>query len=152
MNLIPWRDRRTSKIFDNEMEEWMSRFFNDASSSHLPALFGEASLPPINVSETDKTWNVSVELPGLKEKDIQVQVIGQQLVISGERKWEEEKKNKEYHRVESQFGSFRRAVSMPSNLRLDPDGITASYTRGILEVSVPKLEPTPAKVIPVKAG
>lgn len=146
MNLIPWTDRSLAS-FRNEFDEMLSRF----GRGELPAVFGRATFPPVNVSETEKSWTVSVELPGLAEKDINVQVLGRHLVVSGERKWEEEKKNKEFHRVESQYGSFQRTIPLPENLRLDPDAITATYKRGMLEVTLPKLEPTPAAKILVKS-
>jgi HSP20 family protein len=153
MNLIPTRERNGLSLFRSELDNLFNRFGeNDWPESNLPAVFRRASFPPINVAETEKNFSVSVELPGLNEKDIQVQVMGQQLVISGERKWEDEKKNKEYHRVESQYGSFQRAIALPENLRLDPDSISATYKKGILDVTFPKVEPTPAAKIPVKAS
>ena len=95
---------------------------------------------------------ISIELPGLSEKDIQVQLVGQQLIVAGERKWEDEKKGKEFHRVESQYGAFRRSIQLPENARVDADALVATYKKGVLEISVPKMEPTPAAKIPVKAG
>ncbi len=151
MNLIPWGDRALAN-FRSEFDELLSRFGRNDFDTKLPAVFGRMSIPPINIAETEKSWTVSVELPGLAEKDINVQVTGRQLVISGERKWEEEKKNKDYHRVESQFGSFQRTIPLPENLRLDPDAISATYKRGMLEVTLPKVEPTPVAKIPVKAS
>ena len=153
MNLIPTRERNGLPLFRSELDNLFNRYGeNDWADANLPAVFRRTSVPPINVAETDKNFSVSMELPGLNEKDIQVQVMGQQLVISGERKWEEEKKNKEFHRVESQYGSFQRAVALPENLRLDPASISATYKKGILDVTFPKVEPTPAAKIPVKAS
>ena len=152
MNIIPWRKQDEVSGFRSEFEHLFNRFFEDNGGSRLPATFQRASFPPINVSETDKNWTVSFELPGLSEKDIQVQLMGNQLVVSGERRWEEEKKGKEFWRVESQYGSFQRAVELPNNARLQPDALAATYKRGVLEVTIPKAEPTPVAKIPVKAG
>lgn len=152
MKILPWRDRQTPTSFQSDMEEFMNRFPFSETASRLPEIFGRRAMPRVNIAETEKSWCVSVELPGLNEKDIVVQLMGEQLLISGERKWEEEKKNKEYHTVESQYGSFERAIRLPGNVRLDPESITATYKRGILEVTVPKLEPTPAAKIPVKSN
>lgn len=151
MSLIPWTNRAMT-TFRDEFDELLSRFERGDIDSKLPAVFRRASFPAVNVSETEKSWTVSVELPGLAEKDIHVQLVGRQLVVSGERKWEEEKKGKEFHRVESQFGAFERAVPLPENLRLDPDSITATYKRGMLEVTLQKIEPTPSARIPVKSA
>jgi HSP20 family protein len=151
MNLIARRNRSELGALRNDFDEWMGRFLRDLEPGS-PDAFQPAMIPLVNVSETDKQWTVSFELPGLVEKDIQVQILGRQLVVSGERKWEEEKKGKEFHRVESRYGSFRRSIQMPDNARLEPDSVMASYKKGMLEISVPKVEPTPAAKIPVKAG
>lgn len=152
MNLIPRRDRSAMSTFRTELDSLFGRFASDELENRLPAVFGRATVPAVNVAETEKTMTVSVELPGLNEKDIQVQIMGRQLVISGERKWEDEKKNKEFHRVESQYGAFQRTIELPGNLRLDTESVTATYKRGMLEVTLPKVEPTPAAKIPVKLG
>lgn len=152
MNLIPWTKRNDLASFRNEIDNMWNRFLENDYESNLPTVFRRAAFPPVNVAETEKNWTVSVELPGLSEKDIQVQILGQQLMISGERKWEEEKKGKEYHRVESQYGAFQRSIQLPENTKLDPDAVAATYKKGILEVTLPKVEPTPAAKIPVKAS
>jgi HSP20 family protein len=152
MQIIPWRKREDMTTFRSEFDRLLERFLEPDMGSNLPAAFRGATVPPVNVAETEKNWTVSFELPGLNEKDIQVQLMGNQLVVSGERKWEEEKKGKEFHRVESQYGSFQRSIALPENARLEPDSLVATYKKGILEISIPKVEPTPAAKIPVKAG
>jgi HSP20 family protein len=152
LNLIPRRARNEVSLFKNELDDLFGRFFENDVPSNLPAAFTRNVIPPVDVAETEKNWTVSVQLPGLSEKDIAVQILGNQLVVSGERKWEDEKKGKEFHRVESQYGSFQRSIALPENARLDPDSIAASYKKGILEITIPKVEPTPAAKIPVKAG
>jgi HSP20 family protein len=92
-----------------------------------------------------------VDLPGLEEKDIDVKLMGTQLMISAERKWEEEKKGKEFHRVESQYGSFARSLTLPENARMNRESIEATFQKGILEIKIPKVEPTPAAKIAIKA-
>ena len=153
MKVIPWRKSDDVAIFRNEFDDLLNRFFkNDLGfPSRLPETFQRATVP-VDVAETEKNWTLSFELPGLNEKDIQVQLLGRQLVVSAERKWDEEKKGKEFHRVESQYGTFQRSIELPENARMDPDALTATYKKGVLEVLVPKVEPTPAAKIAVKAG
>src|SRR5262245_54930037 len=91
-------------------------WFESGPKNRLPETFRATMLPAANVSETDKAFTISVDLPGLEEKDIDVRMMGSQLMISAERKWEEEKKGREFHRVESQFGRFERTVTLPENL------------------------------------
>lgn len=152
MKLIPRRGHGALSAFRTELDKLFERFPFEEWSARMPALFERGLEPPMNIAETEKSWTVSVELPGFSEKDVQVEVMGKQLVIKGERKWEEEKKNKEYHRVESAYGAFERTVALPENVRLDPDAISASYKRGVLEIVVPKIEPTPSAKIPIKAS
>ena len=152
MKLIPWTKQENLAGFRNEFDNLFNRFFDGNFETNLPAVFQRATFPPINVAETEKSWTVSVELPGLKEQDIQIQMLGHQLLISGERKWDDEKKGKEFHRVESQYGAFQRYVQLPENTKLEPDAIVATYKKGMLEIVLPKMEPTPAAKIPVKAG
>lgn len=152
MKLIPWTKRNELASFRSEFDNLWSRFLDGDYDTNLPATFNRATIPPVNIAETEKNWTVSVELPGLKEQDIQVQILGQQLVISGERKWEDEKKGKEFHRVESQYGAFQRSIQLPENTKLDSDAVVATYKKGILEILLPKVEPTPAAKIPVKAS
>jgi HSP20 family protein len=147
--ILPRRNRAEVSTVKNEFDDVINRFLGEFES---PEGFAAVTIPPVNVAETEKAWTFSLELPGMNEKDIQVQLLGRQLVVSGERKWEEEKKGKEFHLVESRYGSFRRAILMPENARLEPDLLAAVYKRGMLEVTVPKMEPTPSLKIPVKTG
>jgi HSP20 family protein len=124
--------------------------FETGTKSQLPEVFRTATLAPVNVSETDKTYAVAVDLPGLDEKDIDVKLMGNQLTVTAERKWEEEKKGKEFHRVESQFGRFERSVVLPENVK--PGACEALYKKGVLTITIPKAEVTPASKIQVKSG
>ena len=150
MKVVPWRERGELTTFKDEFQTLFDRFFGNGFEANMPAAMQRTAMPPVNVAESEKTWLFSIELPGMNEKDIQVQLVGQQLIIAGERKWEDEKKGKEFHRVESQYGVFRRSIQLPENARYDPDALIATYKKGVLEISVPKMEPTPAAKIPVK--
>lgn len=153
MKLIPRREHGPIASFRSEIDDLFQRFLGDFDGgTRLPAAFRQDLVPAVDVAETEKAFTFSFELPGLAEKDIQIQLVGNQLVVSAERKWEEEKQGKEFHRVESQFGRFQRSIALPPNARAQADAIQATYKRGILEVSIPKIEPTPSTKIPVKAG
>jgi HSP20 family protein len=125
-------------------------WIESVSKTRLPEVFRAAMPPPINISETDKAVQVTVDLPGLEEKDIDVKIMGNQLTIAAERRWEEEKKGREFHRVESQYGRFDRSVTLPENLRTG--ACDAVYRKGVLTLTFPKVEPTPATRVNVKAG
>jgi HSP20 family protein len=150
MKVIPWFQQSPVATLSTDFEGLFKDFFG-GNRSRLPEAFRGASMPAVNLADTEKEFVASVELPGLDEKDIEIQVLGSQLVISGERKWEEEKTDKEYYRIESQYGAFRRAIELPEGLNLDSDAIKANYEKGMLEVRIPKVEPRPAAKIKVKA-
>ena len=153
MKLMPWRKSRELVPFKQEFDDLWSRMLGsfDGRTNHLPELFHSLTAPPINVSETETAFTVTAELPGLDEEDIRVEVMGRQLLIAAERKWNDES-DKEFHRVESQYGTLQRSVPLPDGLRLDSDAIDATYDKGMLTVSIPKVEPTPTRRIDVKAS
>jgi HSP20 family protein len=150
MNLVPWRDRSAVGALTSDLESWMDDFWKERASA-LPEVFRRGPLPAVNLAENGKEFVATVEVPGLEEKDLQVQIVGNQLVVSGERKWEEEKKDKEYFRVESQYGAFKRVLALPDGLNLDPDAVVAKLAKGVLEIRIQKSEPKPTAKIKVVA-
>jgi HSP20 family protein len=92
--------------------------------------------PRINVEETDNEIRLTAELPGVTEKDVQVTLDGDLLVIAGEKKQEQEKDEGNLRIVERTFGRFRRALRLPS--APEPDHVQASFKDGVLTVTVPK--------------
>jgi len=143
----PLRDRslfptRRGELLSNWIDQWFAQTGleqADASSDLLP---------PINVAEDQKAMTVTVELPGFEEKDVQVNVTGNLVTISGERKWEDAKKGKEWHRVESRYGAFTRSLTLPANLRTDQ--VDAVFSKGVLSLTFPKVEPTPTTKVRIK--
>jgi HSP20 family protein len=153
--LTPWKRRGELLPFRKELEDLWSRAFDwgeDPFENMTPRIWERGGIPPINFGENDDSYEVAVELPGMTEKDIHLQIVGNQLVITGERKWESEKTAGEYHRVECQYGAFRRAVTLPTSAVTDPEAIQAKYEKGMLKIAIPKVEPTPVVEIPVKSG
>jgi HSP20 family protein len=106
--------------------------------------------PSMNVAETDKEIEVTAELPGLQESDVQVNVDNDILTVKGEKKAEKEEKDKNYHMVERSYGSFSRSLQLPSGV--DADRIKATLSNGVLKVVIPKPAATSAKKIEVKAS
>ena len=92
--------------------------------------------PSMEVTETDKSIEISTELPGLDEKDVEISVANDILTIRGEKKAEKEEKNKAYRLVERSYGSFERSLALPPGI--DADAIKASMSKGVLKVALPK--------------
>lgn len=107
-------------------------------------------IPSIDVTETDKEIEITTELPGLEEKDVQVNVSENLLTIRGEKKAEKEQKDKNYRLVERSYGSFERTLELPEGV--SADAIKANMSKGVLKVTVPKPAPAQAKKIDVKSA
>lgn len=112
---------------------FIDRFFNDD-------FFGGKSLskfsPSVDIAETEKEFELQFHIPGMKREDISIDVHEDRLTVSGERKMEEEKKEKNYHSVESYYGTFNRSFYLPDNANVEK--IDASYKDGVLNIVIPK--------------
>ena len=116
------------------------------------ALGGLMESAKSDVSETDSEYEISVELPGIDEKDIELGVSDGLLTLKAEKKAEREEKKKDYHLTERSYGSVRRSFRIPEGV--ETDKIKAAFSKGVLEVTLPKTTEAKAKQrkIPVKAS
>lgn len=92
--------------------------------------------PTLDIAANDKEYAITVELPGVDEKDVELELTDETLVIKGEKKQEKEKKEQNYYRMERSYGSFQRVLSLPEDA--ERDGIVATYRQGILTVTIPR--------------
>jgi len=106
--------------------------------------------PLVDVHETKEGFQLQVELPGVKQEDIQVSIVGDTLTLKGERKRETEVKEDHYHRIERSYGTFQRSVVLPSVV--DPNRVKATYRDGVLQIQLPKKEEAKPKEIKVEAA
>ena len=143
MNLLPrlWTTSQelTSDPFRamrREMENAFRAFDQNSSSSDIGA-----GAPAINVAETKDAFEVTAELPGVDEKDIKVSLDNNQLVISGEKKAESTKEEKDWHVEERSYGSFYRSMSLP--FEPEDGAVDAHFDKGVLHLTIKK----PAKAI-----
>ena len=98
-----------------------------------------AKMPVVNVAESDKEFEITAELPGIGEKDVDVSLVNGLLTLKGEKKEEKEDKSKNYYLAERSYGSFQRSFRLPDNV--DDKKITAEVAKGVLTVKVPKTAP-----------
>ena len=147
-----WRPRRGINPWRpfKELEEWERRF-DDLLGRPLGRLPVEERgwMPAVDVFEKEDRFVIKAELPGMKEEDIDVSVVGDTLSIRGEKKTETEINDEDYYRCECSYGSFYRSIPLPSNV--DADKIEASFEDGILEVALPKSAKVKPKKIAVSA-
>ena len=128
------------------MRQQMDRLFDDAMTPHH--LHQAGVFPLINLTEDKDKFYVSAELPGVKADELDLQVTGNNLAISGERKIAAEDESAKYHRREREAGTFSRMIGLPSEV--DSDKVEAKLENGILTVVVPKAEIAKPKQISVR--
>jgi HSP20 family protein len=111
-----------------------------------------ATAPAVDVAETDKSYEITAELPGMDEKNIEVNLTNGGITIKGEKKEETEEKKKDYSISERRYGSFERYFTLPDGI--DSSKIGATFKNGVLKVTLPKTAEAqkPAKKIEVKAA
>ena len=170
-DLVPrnWFKRRPLPIKKEESSLWgemdrdMQRFFEEVNGdfgsvgSLLSRLFKENAgsnmkvVPKIDFSETDKAYIVEAELPGVKEKDVDISLSKEGiLTIHGKRETTQEQKERNYYRLERTYGSFERAIALPADC--DADKAKAEFNNGILTLHIPKKEPSASEVKKIKVG
>ena len=154
-SLIPiGRDRGTVTQPFLSLQREIDRLFEDFTRGFpsMPTLApGNGMLmPSTDVTETDREIEITAELPGLEDKDVQVNLADGVLTIRGEKKAEKEEKDKNYRLVERSYGSFERSIALPEGVKAED--VKASIAKGVLTVKVPKPAPAQAKKIEVKSA
>jgi HSP20 family protein len=107
-------------------------------------------MPVVDISEDDREYVITAELPEVKKEDVRVTVENGVLTITGERKFEKEEKGKRWHRVERAYGSFARSFALPDDG--DAAKVNAEFKEGVLKVRVTKSEAARPKQIEVKVS
>lgn len=168
--IVPWRwgglrrwepDEGPFGTYRRQMEQLhreMDRLFDDLTvdperSSFMPWAWGRnVAMPTIDQTEDDKAFYVSIELPGMDEKDVDVTLSGRLLTIRGEKKEDEKEEDKDYYRRERRFGSFRRTLELPGEV--DETKIEAAFKKGVLRIELPRTKEAKARIkhIDVKAA
>lgn len=114
--------------------------------------FSWGGVPAVDIVEQDKAFVITAELPGLDEKNIEIKLSNGCLILTGEKRDEREEKRRDYYLSERHYGSFERSFGLPDGV--DPDKIEASYSNGVLTLTLPKKPEAvkPEKVIPIKTS
>lgn len=133
-----------SKDLRREFDGLMQRFFQNDEPRDVVVW-----APRLNLAETDQKYEVTLDLPGLKAEEIEIELKQGELWITGTRQSEKQEDGKAWHRVERFYGEFRRVVRLGEDV--DAEKISAEYTDGVLTISVPKAETARTRKIAVKA-
>ena len=134
----PFRDLVT-------LRDKMNRLFEDAVRGEEKDLITSSWAPAVDIYETENELVLAAEVPGVEEKDVEISVEDNTLSIRGERKFQKETKEENYHRIERSYGSFYRSFTLPNYI--DQEKIHAEHESGVLKVHMPKKpEVKPRKV------
>jgi HSP20 family protein len=149
-SLVPFREGRALMrpdfgLFGLHRE--IDRLFSEFAQGIGPA-GTQSIIPSIEISETDKAIEVSAEMPGLERKDVEISIEDDTLTIRGEKKIEENKKDKNVQLSERAYGVFYRVLQLPPGI--DPSSVQATMSNGVLKISIPKPAKSEPKKIEVK--
>ena len=131
-------------VIRREMNEMFSNLWGPNGNGALAASFA----PALDVAEKDNCFELHMDIPGMETKDIDIQVQGNTVTVTGSRKEEKEEKGKTFHRIERSSGSFSRTVTLPCNVT--EKEVAAEYTNGVLSVVLPKSEDARPKKVAIK--
>lgn len=140
MALVRWDPFREMAGFGERMNRMFGEFSREPAST-------TSWSPAVDIVENGEELILKAELPGMKKENITVHVEDNVLTLRGERKFEKETKEENYHRVEREYGSFVRSFALPSNV--DESRIRAEYKDGLLTLSLPKLAASKPKEIKI---
>ncbi|RKY78856.1 Hsp20/alpha crystallin family protein [candidate division KSB1 bacterium] len=121
----------------------VDRFFDDFWFGDTDSVWS----PTVDIAENENSYEIKVDVPGMKKKDLNISFKDNVLTLSGEKKEEKEDKGKNFFRKERVYGKFQRSFRIPQDI--DPEKIKAKYEDGVLTVEVPKTESTKAKEIAI---
>src|ERR1041384_3463901 len=149
--LARWEPFRAFSTMQDRMNR-MNRLFRESYSPEGPeeALTTTSFAPPVDIYEDEHNITLKIEVPGIEQKDIDVRLENNTLTVRGERKFEKEEKEENFHRIERSYGSFSRSFTLPA--AVDTENVNASYENGILRIQLAKREEAKPKQIKVNAS
>jgi HSP20 family protein len=129
------------------LQNRLNTLFGSPETETESPLTTASFVPAVDVYEDDKKVVLKLEVPGIEEKDLDVRVENHTLTVKGERKFEQEEKEENFHRIERRFGSFYRTFTLPSTV--DTENVDAKYEAGVLKLELkkkPEAQPKQIKV------
>ncbi len=134
------------------LQERMNRLLSEqaAGFGNEETLTAGSFVPPVDVYEDEHSIQLKMEVPGIEEKDIDVRLENNLLTVRGERKFEKEQKEENFHRIERRYGSFTRSFTLPNTLNMED--VKADYDKGVLTIKLAKKAEAKPKQIKVEIG
>ncbi|MGC2638399.1 MAG: Hsp20/alpha crystallin family protein [Acidobacteriaceae bacterium] len=147
MAITRWDPFRDVLALQNRMNSLFQEYGrNQAEGDVATAAF----VPPVDIYEDQHHIILSLEVPGMKQEDLDIQLENNVLTVKGERKFEKEQKEENFHRIERRYGSFYRSFTIPNTV--NPEGVKASYDAGVLKLELEKRAEAKPKQIKVQVG
>ncbi len=145
--LTRWDPMQDIQEFEKRLSSWIGRvpMKKEGDKESMRAM---EWAPLVDISEDDKEYLIKSDLPEIKKEDVKISVEGGVLVISGERKYEKEEKEKKFHRVERSYGRFERSFTVPDDA--EEEKVTAQFKDGVLIVHLPKGQTAKSKRLQIK--
>jgi HSP20 family protein len=135
----------------NTLQDRINHLFREsAANSGDETLTTSNFAPPVDVYEDEHNVTLKIEVPGIDEKDLDIRVENNTLTVHGERKFEKEEKEENFHRIERRYGSFSRSFTLPNSV--DTENIRANYEQGVLNIELSKRAEAKPKQIKVNAA
>jgi HSP20 family protein len=136
---------RLNSLFQNYGQADYGRGQSDGE-----ALTAASFAPPVDIYEDDQKLALKLEVPGVRQEDLDIQVEGRTLTVRGERKFSNEEKQENFHRVEHRYGTFARSFTLPSTV--DPENVKATYDAGVLQLELAKKAEAKPRQIKIGVG
>ena len=129
------------------LQNRLNSLFQESAADPVAAA---SFVPPVDIYEDNHQIVLKLEVPGLKQEDLDIQLENNTLTVRGERKFEKEEKEENFHRIERRYGSFYRAFTIPNTV--NPDSVKADYDAGVLRIQIEKRAEAKPKQIKVQVG
>lgn len=136
MALVRWDPARELDALQGDMNRLFDSFFGRREGASGGGYASRRWIPPMDLVETEDHLVLRADLPGVDEKDIEIEVKDGVLTVSGERRSQHETEREGFHRVERSFGRFSRSLELPKGV--DPQSVSAHFDKGVLELRMPK--------------
>jgi HSP20 family protein len=151
MALVRWEPVRELHSMQQEMNRLFNSFFDSPAQSGGGTGNGPRRwVPAMDLVELDDHFVLRADLPGLGEDDVKLEITDDVLTLSGERRFEHETRKEGFFRLERGAGTFSRSLTLPEGV--DPEGIAASFDKGVLEVRIPKPEERKPRRVEIAVG
>lgn len=132
------------------LQNRLNSLFQDYNRNEGEPVAAASFIPPVDIYEDDHQIVLKLEVPGMKQEDLDIQLENNNLTVRGERKFESEEKEENFHRIERRYGSFFRAFTIPNTV--NADSVKADYDAGVLRIQLEKRAEAKPKQIRVEVG